>query len=258
MQIEFYKYHGTGNDFILIDNRKQIFDAKNTAKIAGMCHRRFGIGADGLILLENAKNYDFRMVYFNADGKESTMCGNGGRCIVAFAKKLNIIQTECSFIAIDGEHYASINEDFEVNLQMKNVAKIAKQAQDFITDTGSPHYVKMVNDFPKDFVAEAKAIRYSTAFKKEGINVNFAQINQNNITIRTYERGVEAETYACGTGCVAVALCAMLIQQNTQTKSLKALGGTLQVSAEKKDDVFVNVFLKAATAFVYKGVVSFF
>ena len=254
MHTKFYKYHGTGNDFIIIDNRDLHFDSKNQNMIAKMCHRRFGIGADGLILLENDIDTDFKMVYFNADGKESTMCGNGGRCIVAFAKKIEIITNKTSFIAIDGLHHAEINDNFEVNLQMKNVDEIENIDNDFVLDTGSPHYVKFVEKLPIEFVEEAKTIRNNSRFKNEGINVNFIEkITDNKVNIRTFERGVEDETYACGTGCVAAALSLMKLKNNEQKIHLITKGGNISVSANKNNSGFENIWLFGPTKFVFEA-----
>lgn len=255
MKISFDKYHGTGNDFIMIDNRALLFDKKNTALVAKMCSRRFGIGADGLILLEKHEDYDFKMIYYNADGNESTMCGNGGRCIVAFAKKLGIITEKADFEAIDGFHTAIINENFAVDLQMKNVAEIETINGDFVLDTGSPHYVKMVSGFTENFVAEASAIRNSAAFVNEGINVNFIKkLEANKVEIRTFERGVEDETFACGTGCVAAALSIMKQNENTESIHLKTKGGNIKVSAKREENKFTNVWLFGPTQFVFEGV----
>lgn len=255
MIISFNKYHGTGNDFIIIDNRSLFFDKKNTKLIADMCSRRFGIGADGLILLENHKDYDFEMVYFNADGNESTMCGNGGRCIVAFAKKLNIINSKANFEAIDGFHTATINENFEVDLQMKNVDDMEILNGDFVLDTGSPHYVKMVKSFPENFVEQARAIRNSAPFVKVGINVNFVKtLEATKVEIRTFERGVEDETYACGTGCVASALSIMKQNDSVSDIHLTTKGGNIRVSAKNNGKSFTDVWLFGPTKFVFEGV----
>lgn len=255
MKISFYKYHGTGNDFIMIDNRSLKFDKKNQSLIEKMCSRRFGIGADGLILLENDDTLDFKMVYFNADGNESTMCGNGGRCIVAFAKKLELIQNEAKFYAIDGFHQASINENGEVNLQMKDVSEIELLNQDFILDTGSPHYVKIISEFASDFVHQARQIRNSNRFKQEGINVNFIKVlDENHLAIRTFERGVEDETYACGTGCVASALSIMHKNNKTQEINLDTKGGPIKVNAQLENGTYTNIWLWGPTIFVYSGI----
>lgn len=255
MIISFNKYHGTGNDFVIIDNRLLTFDKKNTKLVAEMCSRRFGIGADGLILLENHAEHDFEMVYYNADGNESTMCGNGGRCIVAFAKKIGVIKNTANFMAIDGFHQATINEQFEVDLQMKNVDEIELVDGDFVLDTGSPHYVKIVTEFTEDFVNEARAIRNNDTFRKEGINVNFIKkINDTEVEIRTFERGVEDETFACGTGCVASALSIMNQNKNTETIHLKTKGGNIRVKAQKKSDTYTDVWLFGPTKYVFEGI----
>jgi len=193
------------------------------------------------------------MVYYNADGNESTMCGNGGRCIVAFAKKINIIQKKTTFVAIDGLHNAIIDKDDFVDLQMKNVENISKVNNDFILDTGSPHYVKLVDSFTKNFIVNAKQIRNSNNFIKEGINVNFIKVNNNNIEIRTFERGVEDETLACGTGCVASALVVMKLNKELSKIKLKAKGGNLEVKAIQTENGFKDIWLYGPTKFVFKG-----
>lgn len=253
MNIAFEKYHGAGNDFVMIDNRTLFFDKKDINLIATICERRIGIGADGLILLENDTETDFEMVYYNADGHESTMCGNGGRCLVAFAKSLGIIQNETTFVAIDGLHKATIDKNNNVNLQMKNVDFIEKINDDFVLDTGSPHYVKIVEEYSEKFVNEAQSIRNSKRFIEEGINVNFIKVKGENIEIRTYERGVEDETLACGTGCVAAALSVMTLNEKINFVNLKAMGGQLKVTATRTENGFENVWLFGPTANVFKG-----
>ena len=210
MNIQFFKYQGTGNDFILIDNRQEIFSKNDTKLIQQLCDRRFGIGADGLILLENDKISDFKMVYYNSDGNESSMCGNGGRCIVAFAKQLNVIENETTFIAVDGEHYAKISAEGIVSLQMKNVDEI-KMASDYVfLNTGSPHHITLVEDVKSVPVKEiGSQTRYSNLYGKAGSNVNFVEmISDSLFAVRTYERGVEDETLSCGTGVSAGAAAA--------------------------------------------------
>ncbi len=209
-KIPFSKYQGTGNDFILIDNRHRSWlSRQDTAAIRQICDRRFGIGADGLILLQNQEGYDFGMVYFNADGNESTMCGNGGRCISAFAKTLGIVSDRCRFLAIDGPHEAILQESNWVELKMSDVSGAEHGEGYFIMDTGSPHYVIFVEDVSDiDIVEVGQAIRYSDRFHREGINVNFVEESEGEgLIVATYERGVEAETLSCGTGVAAAALC---------------------------------------------------
>ena len=262
MIIEFYKYQGTGNDFVMIDNRILCFSKENTKLIKNLCDRKFGIGADGLILLENDENADFKMVYFNSDGNQSSMCGNGGRCIVAFAKKLNIIKNETTFIAIDGSHFANIDEENTVSLQMKNVEQV-KITDDYVfLNTGSPHHVQIVEELQSLNIKNLGAqIRYSDLYGKIGSNVNFVkQIANDEFSIRTYERGVEDETLSCGTGATAVAI-AMNATGKTSSNNIKinVEGGKLEVSFEKENGIYKNVFLKGKAEFVFSGncIVSF-
>jgi diaminopimelate epimerase len=256
MQIEFYKYQGTGNDFVMIDNRSGIFPKENVQLIAHLCDRRFGIGGDGLILLENDSDTDFRMVYYNSDGNQSSMCGNGGRCLVAFAKKLNLINNSCTFIATDGLHHASIAENGQVSLQMIDVPNIKITPDYVFLNTGSPHHVQMVEDLVNFNINEkGAAIRYGELYGKAGSNVNFVkQIDANTFSLRTYERGVEDETLSCGTGATASAI-AMNATGKTNSTSihLNVEGGKLEVSFDKKDDLFTNVFLIGPAEFVFKG-----
>lgn len=250
MKIDFKKYQGAGNDFILIDNRLDIFPKNNISLIAQLCDRRFGVGADGLILLENKESYDFSMVYFNSDGKESTMCGNGGRCIVAFARDLGIEFEEAKFKAIDGDHHAFIDKDNLVHLGMQSVDFVEQiSEQEFFLNTGSPHYVKLVDDFPENFIEEAKTIRHNSRFEKEGVNVNFIKLKELGLSIRTFERGVEDETLACGTGAVAAAIAASKFN-NLNSIYVQALGGTLQVNFQ---DNYRNVVLIGPAKFVFDG-----
>jgi len=255
MKLTFYKYHGTGNDFILIDNRQGVFPKNNTKLIAELCDRRFGIGADGLILLENLKNVDFKMVYYNADGNSSTMCGNGGRCIVAFAKLLNIITSSASFEAIDGLHEATIANDV-VNLKMIDVNTIDEFSSHTFLDSGSPHHVTFVDDINNVNVKiSGRKIRYGSPYFKEGCNVNFVQqIDKNTFKVRTYERGVEDETLSCGTGVTAVAIASHKTNKtDSNTITLITPGGNLEVSFESNNNTYKNVFLKGAATLVYKG-----
>ncbi len=256
--MEFFKYEGTGNDFVIVDNRTLHFDKNSTEYIAKLCHRRFGIGADGLILLENDLQYDFKMIYYNSDGNESSMCGNGGRCIVAFAHKLGIIENDTSFMAIDGLHHATIELNGLVSLQMKDVQKIESAEKYTFLNTGSPHHVAMVSNLKEiDVKTEGAKIRYSDLYKQEGSNINFVnQIGHNEFSIRTYERGVEDETLSCGTGATAVAI-AMYNTGNTTSKDviIHVEGGTLEVKFENNNNKFQNVFLKGAATFVFKGTI---
>ncbi|MCF6295086.1 MAG: diaminopimelate epimerase [Flavobacteriaceae bacterium] len=255
MQHTFYKYQGTGNDFVIIDNRQDLFNKNNTALIAHLCDRRFGIGADGLILLENQGSLDFKMVYFNADGNESSMCGNGGRCITAFAKYLGIINNEATFEAIDGLHKSVIEDDL-VKLQMLDVTQTQNFDNHVFLDTGSPHYVICKSDIEQlDVKQEGARIRYSKTYKNEGVNVNFVEkINDETFSVRTYERGVEDETLSCGTGVTAVALAMHYIGETEKNLiTLNTKGGELKVSFEKKGDSYINIWLIGSATQVYKG-----
>lgn len=254
----FYKYHGAGNDFIIINNFTEQF-VENKQFIQHLCHRRFGIGADGLMLLNKSEKFDFEMKYFNSDGLEGTMCGNGGRCIVAFAKKNKLINNFTKFQAIDGQHEAYIFDNNIVKLKMSDVESIKNIDKNYFLNTGSPHFVKFVEDIEKvDVVKEGKKIRYSKEFSPAGTNVNFAQIAENHIKIRTYERGVEDETLACGTGTVATALALALKTNSIDNQfTLKALGGELKVFFSKNDVKFTDIWLEGPTEFVYKGEIEF-
>lgn len=256
MQIEFYKYQGTGNDFVMIDNRFEGFPKENVQLIAYLCDRRFGIGGDGLILLENDSETDFRMVYYNSDGNPSSMCGNGGRCLVAFAKKLNVINNSCTFIAADGLHRATVTENKQVSLQMIDVSEVKISPDYVFLNTGSPHHVQLVEDLENYNVKEnGAAIRYGELYGKVGSNVNFVkQIDDDTFSLRTYERGVEDETLSCGTGATAVAIAMNATgKTNSDSIHLNVEGGKLEVSFDKNGEKFINVFLKGLAEFVFKG-----
>jgi diaminopimelate epimerase len=255
MKHTFFKYQGTGNDFVMIDNRQDNFDKTNTECIAHLCDRRFGIGADGLILLENDNLVDFKMVYFNADGNESSMCGNGGRCITHFANFLGIIETEAIFMAIDGPHHTKIIGD-NIHLQMQDVSEIENSENFIFLNTGSPHHIEIVNNINDVNVKlEGSRIRYSNLYKGEGSNINFVeQLDTDNFKVRTYERGVEDETLSCGTGVTAVAL-AMNYLGKTEKKilNINTKGGDLSVSFNVTGDLYHDIWLIGAATKVYKG-----
>lgn len=257
MTYTFYKYHGTGNDFIILEDKSSAFDIENAALIRSWCDRRFGIGADGLMLLRPDNEHDFEMVYFNSDGRQSTMCGNGGRCIVSFAHRLGWIDKKTTFRAIDGVHHAEVLEDGQVRLQMIDVSDVEAGDHYYILDTGSPHYVTF-EPLPEDeeLVSKAQAIRYSDRFKEEGININFVVPQDNAIEVRTYERGVEAETYSCGTGVVAAAISTFLsgVLGQQQELTIVTKGGDLSVSFQLKDENrFTEVWLTGPAVAVYQG-----
>jgi len=258
--MKFWKYQGAGNDFVMLDQREHRWlTRENTDKIAHLCDRRFGIGADGLILLENRPGFDFEMIYFNADGRESTMCGNGGRCIAAFARQLGIIREHSHFWAVDGPHEAKLGRGVWVELKMGDVQNIDRQGDIFILNTGSPHYVRFEKDIQNlDMVQEGRAVRYSEQFKKEGINVNLVRVNDDgSLDIRTYERGVEDETLACGTGVTAAAIASCLYRGLTAGHAeipVHARGGDLAVRFKSDaNGVFSDIWLCGPAEKVFEG-----
>lgn len=243
----------------MVDNREDLFPKNNAALIKSLCDRRFGIGADGLVLLENDNSADFKMVYYNADGNQSSMCGNGGRCIAAFARKLGIIESQASFRAADGMHHASISEDGTVSLQMKDVDGVKIEKDYVFLDTGSPHHVQLVGGL-KNFPVKEKGseIRYGKLYGPGGANVNFVYQNgTDTFSVRTYERGVEDETLSCGTGATAAAIAmrALGIAASSHIK-LHVEGGELEVSFSEKDGKYADVLLKGPATFVFKGTVE--
>jgi diaminopimelate epimerase len=253
--IVFFKYQGTGNDFVIIDNRELTFDKNNAQLIARLCDRKFGIGADGLMLLENHDSLDFTMVYYNADGNESSMCGNGGRCLVSFAQFLGMVRKEASFVAIDGFHQAHILEDGTVSLQMSKVALVEVFPRHVFTNTGSPHHVQLTDDLDHtDVFTQGRAIR-NKLYGKEGANINFVEPQGGNVfKVRTYERGVEDETLSCGTGVTAVAL-AMHSTKQTPDKEVILLtpGGKLVVKYQPTPQGYENIWLTGPVVQVFKG-----
>lgn len=255
MKITFYKYQGTGNDFVIIDNRQEFFPKNDTKLINFLCDRRFGIGADGLMLLENDNSTDFKMVYYNSDGNESSMCGNGGRCLVAFAQKVGVISNNASFIAVDGLHHASIENDI-VSLHMQDVNEIKTESNYTFLNTGSPHHVQFEDNLETlDVKTEGSKIRYSDMYGKAGSNINFVkQIANNEFSIRTYERGVEDETLSCGTGATAVAIAMHTLGNAVSNEiAINVEGGKLKVSFEEKDGKYSNVHLIGPATFVFQG-----
>ncbi len=267
MALSFYKYQGTGNDFIMINNEHSAYFAdseKEAERIALLCNRHLGIGADGLILLNPSTKYDFHMKYFNADGKEGSMCGNGGRCAVAFAKMLGLIGTEPVFSAFDGLHKARIiasnNNQTIIGLQLNDAPAPDPSGEHMVLNTGSPHLILFTDDLSQIAVsAEGRKIRYSEAFLEEGVNVNFVEVLSNeSLFVRTYERGVEEETLSCGTGVTASALAAWInnVRNLGNMYSIKTLGGSLKVSFSPPgpgENNFTNIWLTGPAEFVFKG-----
>lgn len=260
MKIPFYKYQGAGNDFILVDNRELSVDHHNPALIARLCNRRFGIGADGIMFLQEREGYDFEMVYYNADGQPSSMCGNGGRCIVAFARFLGVIDLETDFLAVDGPHHARISASGDwVSLHMIDVKTLNRDADAYVLNTGSPHYVQLTSGLEaKDVYHDGYAIRNNETYKAEGINVNFVEPLADGYFVRTFERGVEDETYACGTGVTAVALA--MAKHHEQTGHIntpvKVLGGRLNIRFDYDGDLFSNIYLEGPAVQVFAGEVE--
>ncbi len=257
MKIHFYKYQGAGNDFILVDNRNSDINHHQPQLISHLCDRRFGIGGDGIMFLQNKAGYDFEMVYYNADGKPSSMCGNGGRCIVAFAKHLGIIDSEAEFMAVDGPHHAKISDSGDwVSLQMIDVEQVTMDGDAYVLNTGSPHYIESVEGLKeKNVYQDGYAIRNNETYKTDGINVNFVEPMAVGYFVRTFERGVEDETFACGTGVTAAALA--MAKHNHQTGKIntpiKVLGGNLNIRFNYDGRKFTEIFLEGPAAKVFEG-----
>lgn len=255
-KMHFYKYQGTGNDFIILDNRNWSYTALTVERVKFLCDRRFGIGADGLMLLNVKSGYDFEMKYYNSDGRESSMCGNGGRCLVKFAYDMGIRKDKYYFIATDGPHHAEIEDDGTVRLKMKNVSGVRDYHNDFILDTGSPHYIKMVSDvMDYDVFRKGMDIRYSSEFAKEGINVNFVEQKKvDEIIVRTYERGVEDETLSCGTGVTASALACYHNEMGYNDVRVITKGGRLRVEFDRVgENAYENIWLCGPAIKVFEG-----
>lgn len=259
MNIKFSKYQGAGNDFILIDHRENQLKNIDNKLVAQLCDRRFGVGADGLMLLTHHNDYDFEMLYYNADGNIGSMCGNGGRCIVAFAKSLGIIAFETNFLAVDGPHYAKITAEGNwVELQMIDVDTINKDGDAFVLNTGSPHYVAAVENLDSlDVFKAGKDIRNNNTYKANGINVNFVEHKEDHLFVRTFERGVEDETYACGTGVTAVAMAMAQQKEPSYIETpIKVLGGELQVNFNYDGTKYTDVFLCGPAEKVFEGEIN--
>lgn len=253
--ITFYKYQGTGNDFVMIDDRANTFDLNDHKLIAHLCHRKFGIGADGLILIRHHEVADFEMVYYNADGYHTSLCGNGSRCAVKFASQLGIVTDTCRFMTVEGILDARIEKDL-VHIKMPDVQNVETHEDHFFLHTGSPHHVCYINDIENyDVFSNGRNIRSGSPYFEEGSNVNFVQtISDAHIFVRTYERGVEDETLSCGTGVTAAALT-QGIRGATSPVNVKTLGGDLQISFEKRDDEsFKNIFLIGPAIMVFEGI----
>ncbi len=254
MTIHFSKYHGAGNDFIIIDDRNEIFDISNNNLVKNLCDRRFGIGADGLMILRNDNLQDFRMIYFNSDGYEGTMCGNGGRCITSFASNLGLISDLTFFLASDGTHEAKISGNI-VNLKMNDISEIIKLEDGYFINSGSPHFICLnENPFKIDINTIGKEIRNQQRFSPGGVNVNFISIDKYAINIATFERGVEAETLSCGTGSVAAAVSVAYDKPNGDYNfNVNAKGGILNVTYNKSESFYSNIWLSGPAVKVFDG-----
>jgi diaminopimelate epimerase len=260
MQLHFYKYQGTGNDFVIMDNRSGDLNGLTVEQVKFLCDRRFGIGGDGLMLLNSHADYDFEMMYFNSDGRESTMCGNGGRCLVKFAHDMGLIKTTYSFIAVDGEHEAEVEADGTVSLKMNDVQHVDQVGRDFVLDTGSPHFVKLTDSvMGLDVFKKGREIRNSHEYKEKGINVNFVeQLSESDkIIVRTYERGVEDETYSCGTGVTAAALVCYHNDNGFNHVDVQTKGGALSVEYDKVGNSFRDIWLTGPAVKVFEGTIEF-
>jgi len=257
MEIQFEKYQGTGNDFILIDNRNSVFPEGDLELVRKMCHRKWGIGADGLMLIQAGTTNDFEMVFFNPDGSKS-LCGNGSRCAIAYASSLGIIQKDTVFTTTDGEHRAFLKNGL-IHFQVRDVSLIEQKSDsEFFIENGSPHHVKFVENVDKvDIMEEGVAIRHDDSYAPAGTNVNFVSVKDNQLHVRTFERGVEAETLSCGTGVVASALAASFRGFSSPVK-VNTSGGQLKVSFETDDsNHFKEVFLSGPAKKVFEGVYTF-
>ena len=261
MIVHFSKFHGTGNDFIMIDGRGTDGSLLDSGLINRLCDRRFGIGGDGLIILLESNRLDFYMRYFNADGGEGTMCGNGGRCITLFANRLGIVDSATEFEGIDGIHTATILPGGEVRLKLLDVQGIERLEDGYLLNTGSPHFVKFVESLEKvDVEAEGSVIRHQERFGKGGVNVNFVETGPipGSISVRTFERGVERETWSCGTGVTASAIATSFRSGNgTGSYQVQSRGGQLKVSfAGGGESHYTDVYLTGPVSHVYDGTIE--
>lgn len=257
MTITFNKYQGAGNDFIIIDNRKGVVDPSDSPLIHRLCDRRFGIGADGLILVSCHDGADYEMKYFNADGKLGSMCGNGGRCTAHFAMRTGIAGAKQRFLAFDGLHEAFVAQDV-VRLRIGDVYEHRKINGEYSIDTGSPHYVVFTDALDElNVVEEGKKLRWSPLFAPAGTNVNFVQVDDWGLSIRTFERGVEDETLACGTGATASVIASVLAGHFDKAPvAVRARGGALSVDFKIHEDRITDIWLTGPATFVFEGKIT--
>ena len=253
MLINFFKYQGTGNDFIIIDFREK--NIKLTDEIIkSICNRKFGIGSDGLMIIKNHDDYDFEMKFFNPDGS-SSFCGNGSRCAVLYSLHHGFIQRKCSFLTNDGVHQATVNKDEIVRVSIRNPKQFNELKNDsFEINTGSPHYIQFMSDINQlDFLTYCKSIRNNKKYKKNGININLVEDKNSNLIMRTFERGVENETLSCGSGVTAAALAFGYRKKNINKVHIKTLGGNLIVEFKMNKSTFSEIHLSGPSSFVFKG-----
>ena len=261
MKIPFSKYHGAGNDFIIVNGFEQTIPfSKDSNWIKDMCHRRYGIGADGLIIAAPSKESDFEMIYYNSDGGLGSFCGNGSRCVVDFLYSKNMIDSETRFLASDGLHHAKIQRSGWAEVKMRDVEQIELRDKRFILDTGSPHLVEFVNDLQKiNVVADGRKLRNLPEFESEGVNVNFVERIGSTLKMATYERGVENETYSCGTGVIAAAITDVFLNQISGDHTVEVLtkGGGFQVRCIFQDNRFEHIWLCGPTACIFDGILDY-
>ena len=258
MKINFSKYNGAGNDFILIDDRKNLIN-DNKSLINYLCDRHFGIGADGLIILKESRNSDFEILHYTSDGNLGSLCGNGSRCAVLFAFNKEIISTNTVFHAFDGIHNAEILGNGLIKMEMKLNSDIVSNSYGTWLDTGSPHLVVENNDTDElDVNNEGRLIRYNNFYKEEGVNVNFVEkISDNQFKIRTYERGVENETLACGTGSTASAICMNFLEKtNSSNITMQCKGGDLSVQFNSSEKDYKEISITGPAKLVFDGVIE--
>lgn len=255
MNLDFWKYHGAGNDFIIIDNWEKSITLSNDV-IKNVCNRHFGIGSDGLILIQQHPTLDFEMIFYNPDASQS-FCGNGSRCAVQFALDQKIIKKQNTrFQSTNGVYHAEEVEPNKIDLQMHDCSRFRIEKGRFFLDTGSPHLVFETSAlYESPIIGRAKEIRYSEEYKEKGININFIEIINQTVHIRTYERGVENETLSCGTGVTAVALSRALAKNNHGFNKLhiETRGGRFYVQYHFDGDVFSQIHLIGPAKCIFKG-----
>jgi diaminopimelate epimerase len=253
MLFKFYKYQGTGNDFIVFDDRSECFPSSRDV-IQQLTDRRFGIGGDGIILIQNSEKADFRMIYYNPDGSQS-LCGNGSRCAVEFANRLNLFQYETNFEAVDGIHHAFMKDGW-IHFNINDLESVINEGNDYFIENGSPHFIRFVTDVNEvDIQKISPPLRHSTAFNRSGMNVNFVQLTDHGITVRTYERGVENETLSCGTGVTAAAIASSL-KGMASPVNVTTKGGSLRVTFDRTDDSFRHIYLSGPVSMVFEGEIN--